>query len=278
MVAASSEVARELGEALPDDLFSFISRCLLFRGRASAWVEGPPRNCAAAVVRDPHQPFEPVAFGTDAEAIWRLLREIPGWTCVNCTTEVAPELGRVLERELSWPTRRLGDLYSVLDGPPVRHDRPGTRLLTEDDVALFEEAAEPLRVAGYDSSLAALTGGVVAGAVEEGRLVATVSMTESSETYANLGAYTLEPWRGRGLGTAAGYLAAREVQRRGLEPVWSTGEENLGSRRVARKLGFRERGRKEYLIVPELQRTGGFRPDLWRAERAPHGASAPRER
>ena len=252
--------ARELGESLPDGPLTFDSRCLLLRGHATAWLAGSIPSVRAAIVCDPSQRREPRAFGTDPLEIWRLLRGIPGWACVNCPTELAGPLAEVLGRALALPTRLVADVYLVLAGPPARYEHPWVRRLSEDDVDLFDGVAEPLRPTGYSSTLAALSGGIVAGAVSERRLLGTVSMTSSSETYANLAAHTLEPWRGRGIGTAAAFLVAGEAQFRGLDPVWSAGEDNLGSLRVARKLGFREIGRRAYVVVPELQRIGGYPP------------------
>lgn len=251
--------ARELGEALPDGPLTFDSRCLLLRGLADAWVTGPVPSLRGAIVRDPSQPREPRAFGTDPHEVWRLLRGISGWDCVNCSVDLAGPLSEVMGRELALPTRIVDDLYLVLEGPPVRHTHPWVRRLSEDDVDLFDGAPEALRPLGYSSTLAALSGGIVAGAVTGGKLLGTVAMTSSSETHANLAAHTLEPWRHQGIGTAATFLVASEAQLRGLDPVWSAGENNPASLRVAQKLGFREFGRRAYVVVPELQRLGGFR-------------------
>jgi predicted GNAT family acetyltransferase len=69
-----------------------------------------------------------------------------------------------------------------------------------------------------------------------------------SAQYCDIGVHTLEPYRKRGYSTACAALVAREVQRRGLTPVWSTSTENYASLRVAAKAGFREVGRMTYII------------------------------
>lgn len=43
-------------------------------------------------------------------------------------------------------------------------------------------------------------------------------------------------------------IVCRWVQDSGRVPVWSCGEDNLASLRVAQKLGFREVSRRVYLI------------------------------
>jgi hypothetical protein len=253
--------ARALGETLPDHPFTFGARCLLMRGLANVWVSGPLPVFRAAVLQIPWIPREPMALGTDPEEIWNLLRQIPHWDCVNLSSELAVPVQRILERELGVPTRIYGDVYYVLEGAPVPHHHPAVRLLTEQDVELVDRAPPVLHPAGYSSTIAALTGGLAAGGIIDGKLVALISMTTSSERYADIGGHTLEPWRNQGMGTAAAYLVAKEVQRRGFTPVWSTGEDNYRSQRVARKVGFREFGRQAYVVVPSLQSAGGFRVD-----------------
>ncbi len=253
------EVA-QFASALPDEPFTFGARSLLQRGLGRLWLTGPASRPVAAVVLAPWVPAEPMAFGEDAEAIWNLLRGVPGWECVNLASRTASSLARVLERELGIPTQLYGDVYYLLDRDPARCEHPAVRRLTEDDLELVERSPSALHPVGYLSTLAALSGGVVVGGVVHDELVATVAMTVSSEEYADLGAHTLEAWRNRGIATAAASLTSREVLRRGLVPVWSTGEDNRGSQRVAEKVGFREFGRQSYVVVPALRSQGGYRP------------------
>ena len=71
--------------------------------------------------------------------------------------------------------------------------------------------------------------------------------------FADIGALTNAAFRGRGYSTAAAAIVCRWVQQSGRVPVWSCGEDNAASLRVAEKLGFREVGRRVYLI-PERPR------------------------
>jgi hypothetical protein len=261
MEPADAATAEEFALRLEDHPFSFEARCLLQRGVGSAFLGGDPSATPTAVITTPWAPAEPMAFGSDPEQIWSILRELPGWNCVNLSSDVAPDLARVLERELHTPIRLYADLYFVLDQPPLRFVHPAVRRLTEDDLDLVERAPASVRPEGFLSTLAALSGGVAAGGIVGGELVSAVSMSTSSEEYANLVAHTLEPFRGQGLACAAGYLVARELMTRDLTPVWSTGEENLASQQVAKKLGFREFGRKTYVMVPSRRPTGAQRSD-----------------
>ena len=70
-----------------------------------------------------------------------------------------------------------------------------------------------------------------------------------TERHADIGVFTSEEWRGRGLVTAAASMVAKQLQATGLTPTWSTGEDNFASLRVAGKLGFAEVGRRTYVIL-----------------------------
>src|SRR5262249_35789774 len=128
---------------------------------------------------------------------------------------------------------------------------PSVRYLTGEDLDLLTAAPIDIRGAclGFGTFERLLQGGAVAGAVIAGELVAVASAWAGSERYADLSVVTAERWRGRGLATICAGLVAASMQRSGRVPVWSTGEDNLASLRVARKLGFEEVGRRTYLIV-----------------------------
>jgi predicted GNAT family acetyltransferase len=123
--------------------------------------------------------------------------------------------------------------------------------LTGEDLDLLATAPPDIRAAclGFGTFERLLQAGAVAGAVIEGELVAVASTWAVSEKHADLAVVTAGPWRGRGLATACSGLVAAGVRRSGRVPVWSTGEDNLASLWVARKLGFEEVGRRTYVNV-----------------------------
>ena len=250
----------ELAKVLAEDPFTFGIRFLLKRGIAETFILGEPENFAAAVVKQPWVPDEPFAIGEDAEAIWKLLQRVPGWYCVNVRVDLGPSVARVLERELGLSTNLHGDVYFTLQQPAASHHHPAVRLLASIDGPLIDRAPPELRGGGYSSTVQMVTEGIAAGAVLDGRLVSIMVMSAYSERYADIGGHTLEPWRDQGLGSAELYLVSREAQARGLTPVWSTGEDNSQSQRVARKVGFHEFGRRSYVIVSMLKESGGFCP------------------
>lgn len=243
----------ELADALGDTPETAISVHLLRRGLCRAYVAGDPAGFEGAVIQALEDPGEPTAFGADAQKLRELLRSVEGWWCVNVPPGPAPDLADILEVELCEPVRLYGDVYhvSMRPTPPVRN--PAVRLLTVEDLALVEAAPAAVRGGGFENARAMLTEGVAAGAVVSGELKAIAHTHARTERHADIGVSTLEPWRGRGFASAAASLVARRVRGEGQVPVWSTGEDNLASLRVARKLGFSETLRRTYVIPGKVR-------------------------
>lgn len=237
-----------LAEALGDTPETVIAVHQLRRGLCRAFVAGEPERFAAAIVQGDPVPQEPSGFGQDAELLWELLRRVEGWHCVEVLAACADSLGRVMQRRLGRPVRHYGDVHHTLTAPASDHAHPSVRELTPRDVPLVESAPPDLRPNGYATVAEALTDGVAAGAIVDKRLVAICHTHARSGRHADLGVYTAEEFRRRGLATAAAALVARRVQQAGQIPVWSAGETNAASLRVARKVGFVEVSRRVYLI------------------------------
>jgi len=145
--------------------------------------------------------------------------------------------------------RYYGDVYHTLTRPVAHFDHPWVRRLAPADLALLEAAPRQMQGAGFGSLRCLLAEGVVAGAVVEGRVVAIAHTSGHSRRHADIGVFTHPDWRGRGLATAAAALVARQVQAAGQTLVWSAGEDNVASLRVAHKLGFAEVSRRTYVIL-----------------------------
>ena len=70
-----------------------------------------------------------------------------------------------------------------------------------------------------------------------------------TRSYADIGVITHKDFRNKGLATAAASLVAEHLQDNGLIPVWSAGDDNLASVRIAQKLGFSKVGKRQYVIL-----------------------------
>jgi hypothetical protein len=241
-----SDLARTLG----DTPRTVIAVHLLRRGMCSAYAVGDLGCPDAVVVQPTSLPEEPMAYGTDAGAIWRVLADLSGWACISVDSEVAGRLGPIVEASTGRPVRYIDDIHHTLDHPAIRSDHTGVRSLKRDDLDLLASAPTEIRelALGFGSLDDLFAEGVAAGAVIDGGLVALACTTAQSLRHADLSVVTAGPWRGRGLATACAALVAEEIRRAGRVPVWSAGEQNAASLRVARKLGFEEVGRRVYII------------------------------
>jgi RimJ/RimL family protein N-acetyltransferase len=243
-----ASVEPRLAEALGDTPETVIPCHQLVRGLARCWVAGTLPDFEAALVQATNAPREPTGFGRSAHALWRLLRDVAGWTCVSVDARLAEPLRRLVEADLGVPARLYGDIHHVLWQSAAVHEHPWVRRLTVEDLPVILAAPPEVQGSNWGSARAMVEDGFVAGALADGELVAIATVGALTAAHADVGVATLEPYRGRGLSTAAASLVARWAQSRGRTPVWSTGEDNAASLRVARKLGFVEVSRREFVI------------------------------
>jgi len=237
--------------ALGDTPESVIAVHQLRHSLCEAYAEAGSGRHDAVILRPSRPSDELVGFGMDAESLGRVLRGLDGWSCVCLEDGIARRLGPILEAQLGRPVRYIRDIYHTLERPVVAGSRPSVRYLTGEDFDLLRAAALDIRGAclGFGTFERLLEAGVVVGAVVDGELVAVASTWAVSEKYADLSVFTAGPWRGRGLVTACAGLVVVDIRRSGRVPVWSTGEDNMASLRVARKLGFEEVGRRTYVDI-----------------------------
>ena len=238
---------RRLIEALPETPDTVIPLHLLGQGTCRAYAVGDPASSDAVVVQSDSLRAEPFGIGDDADGLWALLRQLDGWTCVDVSPAVAPRLGALMREATGQRVCYYGDVYHTLTRPAPAIDEPAVRELTRDDVGLLEAAG--VRGASFRRGLSTLLEeGSVAGAVVDGRIVGTAHTGALTPRYADVGVAVDEEWRGRGFATAAASIVARRARETGRTPVWSCGEDNMASLRVARKLGFEEVSRLTYVI------------------------------
>ncbi len=250
----------ELAARLPVTPYYVVCCGGLRPGIDRAFVAGTRSDPDAVIVQHRSAPHEPEYFGRDPEAGWRILSRIPGWTCLNGSTPDMARFAEIFARETSLSFRQIGDLFYTLETPPTPHPNPVVRLANLPDIPLLQRYDSTVWGNSYRTFDEMVTEGVVAVAIDEGRVVSVALLTASNGRFGDVGVHTQERYRQRGFSTAAAGLVAREVQARGITPIWSTGSHNLASQRVAAKLGFRPFGRWEYLVCDDLQATGGYRP------------------
>jgi len=234
-----------LADFLGDSPESVIPIHLLRQGLCHAWISGNVEKPVGAVVQSTSVMEEPWAFG-DAEVIWRLLENATGWWTVNVSGALARPLGVVLERETKGRAHNYGDVYYTLARAAASFRSPEVRRLKTGDEPLMAKYMGTPTWAGSEGFET-----MAAGAVVDGKLVGLAHVSAVTERHADIGVSTLEPWRGRGFATAAASIVARLVRESGRTPVWSAGEGNAASLRVAAKVGFREVSRRVYVSLAD---------------------------
>lgn len=239
-------VFARLADKLPDRPDTVIATSQLRRGLANAWLIGDVDAFETAVIEDLCQPGEPLIFSQSAAQVAAVMSAIPGWDCLNVPLPLVDELVPLIEKQMGCPVRLWADMYHTLTTPVPSLAQAYVRPLTMDDRPLLEAAALELQGPYPQRALEEM---MVVGAVINGRLAAVAQFVARSAAYGEIGVHTLAPYRGRNLATTAAAVVAGHIQSQGLIPVWSCGENNAASRRVARKLGFAEVGRRMYIIL-----------------------------
>ena len=248
MTKLTSQECLVLAEVIGDTPMTVISASRLQHGMCDAYIAGSLPDVDAAIVFDAYCSDEPVGFGTDAEALWQLLKATDGWGCINVDNSCAASLGALIEADRGTSIRYYGDVCHALLEPVQCYPNETVRLLTLADVERLAEAPAEIQGNGYKTHAAMVTDGIAAGAVVDGDIVAIAHTYAETDLHADIGVSTLEAWREKGFSTAAASLVAQEIQARGKVPAWSCGEDNFASLRVAEKLGFTEIGRRTYVI------------------------------
>ena len=237
-----------LADLLGDTPMTVISTSRLKQGMCDAYVAGSLPDVDAAIVFDAYCSDEPAGFGTDADALWRLLKATDGWNCINVDNSCAASLGALIEADTGTPIRYYGDICHALLEPVHYYPNEAVRLLTSEDVGRLAKAPAEVQGNGYKTHEAMLTDGIAAGAVVDDNIVAIAHIYAETDLHADIGVSTVEQWREKGFATTAASLVAQEIQAKGKVPAWSCGEDNAASLRVAQKLGFTEIDRRTYVI------------------------------
>ena len=244
----TSQECITLADVIGDTPMTVISAARLKNGMCDAYIAGSLPDVDAALVFDMYCTDEPCGFGTDADALWQLLKATDGWNCINVETSCAASLGILIEADRDTAIRYYGDVCHALLEPVHCYTNKVVRLLTLEDAARLAKAPAEVQGNGYETHEAMVTDGIAAGSVVDDNIVAIAHIYAETDLHADIGVSTLEAGRKKGFATTAASLVAQEIQARGKVPAWSCGEDNFASLRVAQKLGFTEVGRRTYVI------------------------------
>jgi hypothetical protein len=246
---ALNEMYLQIADALGDVPQTTISVHLLRRNLCHAYLLGSLDTTWGAIVHNYDVLEEPTAYGNSPQKMWELLQQINGWGCVNVDEEVAESLGELIEQNIGVGVRYYGDIYYSLTQTVKKIPNDDVRLMTTEDIPLLEAVAGGLHPPGFGNLETLLNDGFVACAIVDNKVVATVHTYACTENHAEIGAETHADYRKRGYATAAAALIIEQVQASGQIPVWSTGEDNYASMKVAEKLGFKKVSPRAYVIL-----------------------------
>ena len=242
-----------LADALGDTPETVIPVHFLRRGLADAWVVGTAPRFDGVIVQAHLLQQEPWCFGRDPSAIWGLLRTPNDWNrqiiSPNVPADMASQLATFIKQDADVQCRQYRDVYHTLCGRVNEFTVPEVRLLGLEDEGLLAAYRSNPSDMGFATFEDLLTDGAAAGAVVGGGLVALAHTNAMTARYGDIGVATDEPWRGKGFASSAASIVARRIQEQGRTPVWSAGESNAASLRVAAKLGFVEVSRRVYLTT-----------------------------
>ncbi len=113
------------------------------------------------------------------------------------------------------------------------------RLQAGDGADLDELSAESIWVTQtWGGGQALARSGYGWGAWVDGRLAAVACTFFLGNHFEDIGVVTEADYRGQGLSTACTYALCQDIIARGRTPTWATSPDNIGSWRVAEKLGF----------------------------------------
>ncbi len=123
--------------------------------------------------------------------------------------------------------------FSWPDGFPIRRLEPADKVQLK---GLSQETDWISKTWGGSMGLAA--SGRAWGAFAGAQLVSVACPFFVGERYEDVGVVTEQPYRGLGLSQACAGAVCQDIIQRGRRPSWTTSLDNVGSQRVAEKLGF----------------------------------------
>lgn len=245
----TAEEMVEFTAVLRDTPETVLALHALHRQTCRAFLAGGLHKFKALLVQFDYPKTEPQAFGSNPEAIWDLLQMIQGWDCVNVASEVAPLLGELIQKRMNVAVRYYDDFYYTLAVAVKRYHHECVRRLRLVDTELLESAPKEFRGHGYGTPRELIEEGVVACGVVSGQVVSIAHTAGHTKKFADIGVITRKDWRNKGLASAGASIVAGVLQEKGIIPVWSAGDDNFPSVRVAEKLGFSKVSKRQYIIL-----------------------------
>ena len=237
-----------ISKQLSESPFNVIPIHLLNRKLCRTFAINNISNFQTLIIQPNQLKSEPIAVGRNINEIAELLSIIEGWECVNVDKKISNKLSHLLSSKFNKKIKIYKDLYYTLKKIPNAQKNKPVRLLDINDLEILSKAKPELQGTGFKSCSELLTEGVIAGTIIDNNLVAIAHTSAFSKNYADVAVYTLSDYRGQGFAKAAAILVCDKLIKQNLTPVWSCGEDNFPSIKIAKNLGFEYFNNMNYLI------------------------------
>lgn len=218
------------------------ARFLLRSGGARVAVDDVMRPRAAAVMMPassvPGAYLIPLG---NPEALLDFLAEEPG---INRLWVSDAETERLIKETSFGEQRTAITIHAATEEwhlPPLERKRAQTRPLGPPDAEAVERLLHgegDWLTDAFGSVTALLAEGMADGVEEDGRLVAIAATWAIAAPYAEVGAHTDPPARGKGYATACAHSLMTTVAAEGLLPQWTAFTDNHASLGLAQLLGL----------------------------------------
>lgn len=231
----------------PDSPENVHVRYFIIKNLCEIYLTGNISDPQAIVVRSKSLPSELFGY-RDPNSLFEILQSLKNWNSLLVENNISQTLGHLLSKTKSFTYEK--EIYLILKRSVTTVPTSNVRLLTVDDLSLVQKAHEQLYKAGVTSSYKdMLVNGIVTGIIIDNQLVSMAHAIHITEKFADVGIFTAPNYINKGYFTSAAALLIKELQTKGLTPVWSTDENNFSSLKVAHKLGFTQTYTKTYINI-----------------------------
>ncbi len=229
-----------LRDALGENTRTVIPFHFLKHDGARAWADERFEN--AVIFTGPIKRMVFV-YGDDADWQVELLGGLEWLGMYWCPTDTGEDIHRAVEAKAPVETLLEPDIQRTVHKhvhvPPP--EGVELRRLSQADLPSIEAAGEELRwlCNGWQRSWEVLLdGGILVGAIIDGRMVSGAVTFARAERLDDIGVATLTEYQGGGLSSACASAIVAQILAEGRRPVWTVFCSNTPSVRVSEKLGF----------------------------------------
>jgi GNAT superfamily N-acetyltransferase len=230
----------QLIAALGENTRTVIPLHFLKRPDARAWADAGMTNVVMTTGASKQMAF---VFGDDAQWQTAVLSELPWMGMYWCPTETVETIFETVasmapKQAILEPDVQRTVARHVHIPPPEGAE---IRRLVHDDTPAIEACSEEIAwlCGAWERDWEMLLdGGILIGAIVDGRMVSGAVTYARAETLDDIGVATATDYQRRGLSSACASALVKAILDEGRQPVWTVFERNTPSVHISEKLGF----------------------------------------